>query len=63
MKEFILGISIAINIIFALSLFIIYKIGFSKLKRKIGNLILSSNKIDMDFLDELEVGDLKYDNK
>ena len=57
--SFILGISITLNILSIFIFFIIYKIGFKNLKRKIGDIILSSNKIDMDFLDEIEINDLK----
>lgn len=56
---FILGVSITLNIVLLLILFIIYKIGFKNLKNKLGDLILSSNKIDMDFFDELGINDLK----
>ena len=57
--SFILGISITLNILSIFIFFIIYKIVFKNIKRKIGDIILSSNKIDMDFLDEIEINDLK----
>lgn len=62
MINFILGVSITFNIISILIFIMIYKIGFRELKKKIGNIILDSNKIDTDFLDDIKVGDLKYDN-
>ena len=59
--NFILGISITLNIISLISFFIIYKYSLKGIKKNIENYVLS-NFLDDDVLNEKFLGGL-YDNK